>query len=187
MKRENFSTFVAANPISNHRVYYAPAASTSGNKVKIYRRAFERMNHEYRVGMLSKINPIDRAIAKYEWGEFILEQLPNYADDRSELFNGAKILIIRAYDMISEERYNAKSAIKEATKALEDFNKLIAENNLTAQAGRAISPKVIANRKAELVNNITCRRKQYADIVRRCPDHKFEHIRRRAEYCESMW
>ena len=185
MKRENFSQTATSTPISNHRIYYAPAASTSGNKVKIYRHSFERMNQEYRVSMLSKVNPIDMAIAKYEWGEFILEQLPNYADDRSELFNGAKILIIRAYNIISEERYNAKIALKEATKALEDFTRHAA--SAMQDSNSRLSSRAIENRRANLKGEITRRRKQYADIVRRCPDQKFEHIKRRAEYCESMW
>ena len=185
MKRENFSEITTTNTISSHPVYYAPAASTSGDKVKIYRRSFERMNQEYRINMLSKINPIEMAIAKYEWGEFILEQLPNYADDRSDLFNGAKLLIIRAYNMICEERYNAKMALKEAIKALEDFTRHTA-SAMQDSKGR-LSNRAIENRKADLKGEITRRRKRYADVERRCPDHKFEQIRRRAEYCESMW
>lgn len=187
MEREKFSEIAAIDTTTNHRIYYARAASTSGDEVKIYRYAFERMNQEYRIRMLSLTNPIEQAIAKYEWGEFIIEQLPNYSDDRSDLFNGAKLLIIRAYSIISEERYNAKHALRKAVKALEEFDKKASSAEPASAVTSARPRKTIETRRAELKGDIARCRKLYAEVVRRCPDHKFEHIKRRAEYFDSIW
>lgn len=187
MKLENFTDIAVADFTPNTPVYYALAASTSGNKVKIYRHAFERMNQEFHQRMLNATNPVDRAVAKYEWGEFILEQLPNYSTDRSEMFKGAKALIINAFSSLSCERYNAEQALKKAIKALEDFSRHAASASSVQGHNGDISSRAIENRKAELKGDITRRRKQYTNVMKRCPDHKFEHIKRRAEYCDSIW
>lgn len=183
MKRENVSEITTIDTTSNHRVYYAPAASTSGDKVKIYRRVFESMNAEYRISLLNTTNPIKRALIKYEWAEFILEQLPNYSDCRSNLYNGAKVMIINAFNTIEGERYSAKKSLNEAVKALNDFTCHIASLSVASGDIR----RAIEVRKTELKDEISRRRKHYGNITALCPDQKFEQIKRRAEYFDSIW
>lgn len=188
MKKENFADIMTNELTTNHRVYYAPVASTSGDKVKIYRYAFERMNQEYRVNMLNTLNPTKRALAKYDWAEFILEQLPHYSADRSDLFNGAKAMIINAFYELQYERYNPKYELKEAIKELEDFNRRQTESERAGKTDKQkLSPKAINSVRANLTHKINTLRRQYAETVRLCPDHRYEHIKRRAEYFDSIW
>ncbi len=188
MKKENFADILLDNSTASHRVYYAPAASTSGDKVKIYRYAFERMNQEYRINMLNTLNPTKRALAKYEWAEFILEHIPHYSADRSDFFNGAKTMIINAFYELQHERYNPKYELSKAIKELEDFNRHQTENACTKNPDRPrLSPKAIKSIQANLTHKINTLRRQYAEAVRLCPDRKYEHIKQRAEYFDSIW
>lgn len=176
MNRENFSEINVENPSSNHRVYYAPAASTSGDKVKIYRYAFERINNEYANHILNIADEVKQAVAKYKWAEFIFENLPHYSADRSELFRGAQLMCINAFYAVQRERYNAKHDLQDAIHQLSELRK-----RSTSAEGHA------ARHLSQAIRRVKSCRRRFDSVMEGCSDELFEKMRQRAEEFEYFW
>lgn len=176
MNRENFSAINVENPSSNHRVYYAPAASTSGDKVKIYKYAFERINNEYANHILGINDPVKQAVAKYKWAEFIFENLPHYSADRSDLFRGAQLMCINAFYAVQRERYNAKHDLQDAIQRLSELQK---RKNLPGD--------VSAHDLSRAIRRVKSCRKHFDCVMSGCSDELFEKMRQRADEFEYFW
>lgn len=176
MNRENFSQNNVANPSSNHRVYYAPAASTVGDKVKVYRYALDCINRESVNHILNIDDSVEKAVAKYRWAEFILENLPHYSADRSDLFRGAQLMCINAFYEVQRERYNAKHELRKASQELSEMQKC---QNLPGYCS--------AHRLSRAIRRVKSCRKHYERVMSGCSDDMFEKMRQRAEEFEYFW
>lgn len=82
---------------SNDKIYYAPAASTRGNKVTIYRYSLIRLSEEYHREAYLIADEIEAAKIRYKWARLLTEQLPHYSGDRRELRNFTKKLAQYTY------------------------------------------------------------------------------------------
>lgn len=176
MNRENLSEINVENPSSNHRVYYAPAASTVGDKVKIYRYALDRINSEYANQILNIADEVKQAVAKYKWAEFIFENLPHYSADRSDLFRGAQLMCINSFYDVQRERYKAKHDLQDAIHQLSELRKrnTSAENRDTRHLSQAI-------------HRVKSCRRRFDSVMGGCSDELFEKMRQRAEEFEYFW
>lgn len=176
MNRNNFSDNKVELSTRNHSVYYAPAASTSGDKVKIFRFAFECINSEYAHQILNTNDTVEKAVMKYKFSEFILEQLPNYSDDRSYLYREAQLLTINSFYAIDRERYIAISNIKEAKKALNEFD----------HQWRIPTTKS-KHQRTRILRALKNSRKRLDEIKSICSDDLFDKIQRLAMDFEYYW
>lgn len=176
MNRENLSVIKVEEPISNHRVYYAPAASTVGDKVKVYRYALDRINSDAARQILNINNPVKQAVAKYKWAEFIFENLPHYSADRSELFRGAQLMCINAFYAVQRERYNAKHDLQDAIHQLTELRK-----RSTSAEGHA------ARHLSQAIHRVKSCRRRFDSVMGGCSDELFEKMRQRAEEFEYFW
>jgi hypothetical protein len=89
-KNSKFATTLVSE--SGTPIYYAPAASTSGNGVKIYRYAFEKLCMEYKRQIDEAESPIRQAILRHEWARFIRENIGSYSGSRRFMRELAKYL-----------------------------------------------------------------------------------------------
>ena len=172
MNRENFSE-IKTNNNSDHTTYYALAASTTGDKVKIYKYAFERINNEYRHRIFTTSDPIDKAIIGYEWAEFILANLPHYSADRSSLYDKAKRIFIHSFSEAQEAKYVAKIDLQDAIRQLSDLQK----HEYSQSCG-------IQYKLYQTIGHVKRCRKQYDNIMAKCPDTLFAKMQKRAEEFE---
>lgn len=83
-------------------VYYAPVASTKGEKVVIYRYGFELECSHLARQILGECNPLRKAVLRHQMVNFISEHLADYSGDRSELLKGAATLARNAFYAIEE-------------------------------------------------------------------------------------
>lgn len=176
MNRENLSEITAKKSSSNHPTYYALAASTAGDNVTIYRYALDRINSEYYKHIYNIIDPVQQAVAKYKWAEFILENLPHYSADRSELFRAAQAMCINAFYNIQADRYNTKKELQEAVHQLTELQKR-----------KFIPGCVTPHRLNQAIRRVKSCRKRFDSVMEGCSDEIFEKMRRRTEEFEYFW
>lgn len=173
MNREKFSEIETKNNNSGHTTYYALAASTTKDKVKIYKYAFERINNEYANQICNTADTVKRAVAKYRWAEFIFENLPHYSADRSDLFRGAQLMCINAFYEVQQERYEAKHELQDAMHQLSELRKR-----------RASSEGHSANHLSQAIHRVKSCRRRFNSVMESCSDELFDKIRQRAEEFE---
>ena len=92
MKNKNSKLVTKLMSESGTPIYYAPAASTSGNGVKIYRYAFEKLCMDYKRQIDEAESPIRQAILRHEWATFIREHVENYSGNKRFMKELAKYL-----------------------------------------------------------------------------------------------
>ena len=78
-------------------VYYAPVASTKGDKVAIYRYGFELECSHIARQILGEHYPLRKAILRHQMVNFICEHLKDYSGNRSELLKEAATLAYNAF------------------------------------------------------------------------------------------
>ncbi len=84
-------------------VYYAPAASTSGSEVRIYRYAFEKVCTDYKRQIDQSESPTQQAILRYKWAKFIMEHVGNYSGNRRFMKDLARCLTKEAISALKRE------------------------------------------------------------------------------------
>ena len=100
-KNEKFLTTLVSK--SGAPIYYAPAASTSGNGVKIYRYAFEKVCTDYKRQIDQSESPTKQAILRYQWAKFIMEHVGHYSGNRRFMKELARCLIKEAITTLRRE------------------------------------------------------------------------------------
>ncbi|MBR2013855.1 MAG: hypothetical protein IJ998_00340 [Alistipes sp.] len=80
---------ISDTPSFSTKTYYAPAASTRGNKVIVYRSSLLRLCEQYHREACAARSELAAAKIRLRWAMFLLDQLPHYSGDRSDLYNFA--------------------------------------------------------------------------------------------------
>lgn len=139
----------------NQSIYYAPAASTRGDQVAIYRYAFEEQCAAYARDILNEQNALQQSVARYCFVKFILEHYMEYSGDRRELLRGAALMISLAFDTIYFTIISARASL----------------NYYTRQLRKLKAAKKTKNQLAEIRGKI----RKYQSLLNHyrsiCPDH----------------
>lgn len=77
------------NRESTRKVYYAPAASTRGENVIIYRNSLLRLCEQYHREVCDARSELAAAKIRIRWATLLIDQLPHYSGDRHELYTFA--------------------------------------------------------------------------------------------------
>ena len=109
MKKSNEKLLTTLVSESGKSIYYAPAASTVGKRVKIYRYAFEKVLIDYKRQVEETESSFKQALIRHQWSSFIMEHLEEYSGDRKFMKELAKSLSKEALSTIRQEfrRINA--------------------------------------------------------------------------------
>ena len=109
MKKRNEKLVTTLVNESGENTYYAPAASTFGKRVRIYRYAFEKVLIDYKRQVEETESPFKKALIRHQWANFIIEHLEEYSGDRRFMKELAKGLMKEALTTIRQEfrRVNA--------------------------------------------------------------------------------
>ena len=107
------------NQTKNQTIYYAPAASTRGDKVIIYRYGFELQCALFAQELLQEQNQLKKCIIRYKFAKFILQHYQAYSGDRLEMIKGAATLIEGAMYGLENTLLRAKHGIKYHSRLLQ--------------------------------------------------------------------
>lgn len=91
--------------------YYAPAASTVGDKVKIYRYALDCISRDYLELIDSESSPLQKALLREEWARLIETQIELYTGDKSRMRLMALSLARVALETLEETRRETLEAV----------------------------------------------------------------------------
>ncbi len=91
--------------------YYAPAASTVGDKVKIYRYALDSIGRYYLELIESASSPLQKALLREEWARLIETQIDLYTGDKSRMRLMALGLARNALETLEETRRETLEAV----------------------------------------------------------------------------
>lgn len=80
---------ISDTPSFSTKTYYAPAASTRGDKIIIYRSSLLRLCEQYHREACAARSELAAAKIRLRWAMFLLDQLPHYSGDRSDLYSFA--------------------------------------------------------------------------------------------------
>lgn len=103
-------TSVPAEP-SNEPVFYAPVASTEGEKVKLYRYGFEQQCAIFTHDILNEPDELKQCVIRFKFTKFIIHHYASYNGDRLEMLRGAALMISRAHDTLDDTLFRAKMGI----------------------------------------------------------------------------
>lgn len=103
MEKKNGKLLTTLVSESGTPIYYAPAASTSGNGVKIYRYAFDKVCTDYKRQIDQTESPVKQAILRHEWAKFIMEHIGNYSGNRRFMRELARCLVKESLGSIKRE------------------------------------------------------------------------------------
>lgn len=115
---------------ANNYVYYAPVASTKGDKVTIYRFGFEQECSILAREILAEHNPLRKAMLRHQMVCFIREHIGDYSGDRAELLRGAATLAHNAFYTIEETILITETRIRYTKMRMRDIEQ---EYNIKAQ------------------------------------------------------
>lgn len=101
----------AKNSTTNQTIYYAPVASTEGEKVKLYRYGFEQQCALFTHDILNEPDELKQCVIRYEFTKFIIHHYASYNGDRLEMLRGAALMISRAHDTLDDTLFRAKIGI----------------------------------------------------------------------------
>lgn len=101
---------VSGKPL-NQTIFYAPAASTEGEKVKIYRYGFEQQCRMFAHEILNEPNELKQCIMRYKFTKFIIHHYASYNGDICDLLRGAAMMIARAHNTLDDTLFRAKIGI----------------------------------------------------------------------------
>lgn len=181
---------------TNQSVYYAPVASTRGDRVEIYRFAFEEQCTAFSRAILNEQNSLQKSVIRYQFVKFIHEHYLEYSGDRQELLRGAAVMISLASDTIFFTITSARASLNYYTKKLrklqEEYASVMprikaatelrrkgvvystsAGNNLQREESRRVKSQIDDTR--EMIRKYQSLLSRYLSI---CPDHIAEDIAR---------
>lgn len=138
-------------------VYYAPAASTKGDKVAIYRYGFELECSHLAQQILSERNPLRKAILRHQMVNFIYEHLEDYSGDRCELLKGAATLAYNAFYAIEETIIIADARVQYNQKCIREVEQ---EYKIRAQWLTAKREHPAGVVYSTITNNISAKEKE---------------------------
>ena len=107
---------------SNTGVFYAPAASTRGDKVVIYRYGFEMQCINFAQELRKEDDTLKKSVIRYNFAKFILQHYEAYAGDRLEMLKGAATLIEGAMFGLEDTLFRAKHGVVYTSKQLRKAN-----------------------------------------------------------------
>lgn len=160
-------------------VYYAPVASTRGEKVYIYRYGIDRISQEYRQRLIAEQHPLRRAVIRYEWAQFLHDHIGEYSGNRDALYRYARSLAHSAYmdaeqilSHAEHERITAQRKLSKLQRRLgfrrsEDGSLQMPSKGLTATSKREIAEA------QQDVRSASCR---LNDLRHICPEHIFTQM-----------
>lgn len=170
---------LSAEMSTARKIYYAPAASTCGDKVKIYRYAFDYTSQEYRRKIEAESHPLRKALLRHEWSQFIMRHINDYAGDRDSMARLAKTLattaLLDAEQIIRKAENNLKRACDTLRKAEKKYGlqktatgEDVCSKGLTATAKREIEA---------LKYDVKIFHKRVDELRQICPAYRLEQIR----------
>lgn len=111
----------SAAETANNNIYYAPVASTKGDKVTIYRFGFEQECGILAREILAERNPLRKAMLRHQMVCFIHEHIGNYSGDRTELLRGAATLARNAFHTIEETIISTERKLRYIKRCMQDI------------------------------------------------------------------
>ncbi len=107
---------------SNTEIFYAPVASTRGDKVIIYRYGFEMQCINFAQELREENDTLKKSVIRYNFAKFILQHYEAYAGDRLEMLKGAATLIEGAMFGLEDTLFRAKHGIVYTSQQLRKAN-----------------------------------------------------------------
>lgn len=184
------------------KIYYAPVASTKGEKVVIYRYGFElELSHLARQ-ILEERNPLRKAMLRHQMVSFICEHLEDYNGDRSELLKEASILAHNARYTIEETIIIAEARVHYNRKCISEIERaykvraqwLTTKKHPTGVVySTATTPSNISAKEKEglrklslLLNKSRELKRQLESYYKSCPPNIAQDIIRKAKMFDDM-
>lgn len=177
MENQNFGNR-NANTIGR---YYAPAASTVGDKVKIYRYALDSISRDYRELIDSESSPLQKALLREEWARLIETQIDLYTGDKSRMRLMALGLARIALETLEETRRETLEAVareqrmRRACKSKKRSDK--SKEQTDKSQDRTVSRKHIRTADDERKRSFGKSLRGYAKTLSTCSEERIESLR----------
>ena len=141
MKKRNEKLVTTLVNESGENTYYAPAASTFGKRVRIYRYAFEKVLIDYKRQVEETESPFKKSLIRHQWANFIIEHLEEYSGDRRFMKELAKGLMKEALTTIRHEFRRVNANIETAKQCHRITDVWLYEQELSEM--NALCPKAL--------------------------------------------
>lgn len=157
---------------NNHPTYYARAASTQGDKVKIYRFAMIQQCVDLSHKIINEKHPIKKAVLRQELAQFIADHIGEFSGDREQMINYASKCNLNTLHVIED--------------------KVLLAERMTIYSQRTIAAmkkRPTANAKAEF-DDLRKKLKKYSSLHRKyqqiCPRYICDQTTKLADIFEYM-
>lgn len=107
-----------AETSANHPVYYAPVASTRGDKVKIFRFGFNEEYNLFIKELGNEHNPLRQALLRYKMAKFIIDHIAEYSGDREVILQEGSMLAFKALQAIEDNIFHLSREVGNISKRL---------------------------------------------------------------------
>ena len=187
---------------NNTPIYYARAASTQGNKVRIYRFAMIQECVELSHKIIKERHPVKRAVLRQQLAQFIIDHIEEFSGDRSQMINYAARCNLNALYVIEDKVLLAERMTLYTKRTIAAIEKLYKgfitpkcqssdkqNPSYSTDSQRHLESKLPAEVKSRL-DELRKKRAKYSALHRQyqqiCPRHICDQVIKMADIFKNM-